>query len=333
MNNLGLPIHFLSKKVLRTSNLFEHYKIVIIIGLLIIPVTFGSFSNSIKLQSIQIGYDNIIQSNQSEMINDISNMKGWFTENQGQIMNPDVKFVYGASDLSIGFIESGYLIKSTNDNNLTSVLEVTFENSNLVEPEGRRVLTHKSNYFIGNIRSEWRTGVSNFKEINFNNLYEGINLVFYTNEDGLKYDFIIAPGGNPTQISWSYENSATTYVDSDGRLRISTASGSFVEEAPFSYQWSNEKKINVPSRYICNQNTVNLEVGKYDVHKPLIIDPLIFSTFIGGSGREWGEDIAIDSNEDIYILLEVQNRLISPRHQVVIPQIVMGMDFTGVIFM
>ena len=271
--------------------------LIIIISLAASPFGLVPMSvNEENEQEQQIGLENA-----KEIEHNLASMPGWFTENQGQIENAEVKFVFSASDVSIGFIESGYLLKMTNEDNRTSVVKVSFEGANPVAPVGRGELSHKNNYFRGNDSSKWRTGVSNFNEIIYENLYEGIDLVFYTNKDGLKYDFIIAPGADPSQISWSYDNTAAARVDAAGRLLISTASGSFMEEVPFSYQWSNEKKVNVPSNFMCNQNTVQFEVGKYDPYAPLFIDPLIFSTVIGGSGREWGRSIALDSNEDIYI--------------------------------
>src|SRR6185369_13948784 len=44
------------------------------------------------------------------------------------------------------------------------------------------------------------------------------------------------------------------------------------------------------------------EIANYDRSKPLVIDPTIaFSTFLGGSGNDRGDGIAIDSAGNAYI--------------------------------
>ena len=230
-------------------------------------------------------------------------MKGWFTENQGQIENSDVKYVYGASDLSIGFIESGYLIKLTNEENLTSVVKVTFEGANSVVPGGRGELPHKSNYFRGNDSSKWRSDVRNYQKVVYEKLYDGIDLVFYTNREGVKYDLIVYLGGDPNDILFSYEGQDDLFTDIQGNLHIECSSGELIENAPYCYQMEdkNNEMVKVTSWYAIEKNIVSFNIEKYDPTLPLIIDPLIFSTFIGGSSDDYGVDITRDPENNIYV--------------------------------
>ena len=231
----------------------------------------------------------------------LANMKGWFTENQGQIENSDVKFVYGASDLSIGFIESGYLIKLTNEENLTSVVKVTFEGANRVMPEGRGELEHKNNYFRGNDYSKWRAGVSNYMTVVFQNLYKGIDLVFYTTKDGLKYDYTIFPDGNPNDINIRYHGTDDIFIDEIGNCHLISTSGEIIENKPYCYQLIDNDIIEVNSQFLLNGNIINFFIGHYETSLELIIDPLIFSTFIGGIMGESGWSCTVDDDSNIYI--------------------------------
>ena len=221
----------------------------------------------------------------------LANMKGWFTENQGQIENADVKYVYGASDLSIGFIENGYLIKLTNLENQTAVAKVTFNGANRVMPEGRGELPHRNNYLKGNDSSKWRTGVRNFNEVYYENLYDGIDLIFYTNDKGLKYDFIVYSEVDPLQICWSYEGIDTLNIEKNGDLHIGTPSGLFIEEAPVSYQIIDDEIIEVQSHYWIHNNQIGISISNFNPSAILIIDPMIFSTYFGGSDTDEGLSI------------------------------------------
>ncbi|MCK4614319.1 MAG: SBBP repeat-containing protein [Thermoplasmata archaeon] len=236
-----------------------------------------------------------------EVQHNLASMPGWFTENQGQIENADVKFVYVASDCSIGFVESGYLLKLTNEDNRTSVVMVSFEGANPVTPEGRGELSHKSNYFLGNDSEKWRTGVTNYQEVVYENLYDGIELVFYTTEKGLKYDFVVFPGANPEEICFSYEGVNDIYIDSMGNLHLTMPSGEMVEETPFSYQIKHGEMKKIDSHFQVLGKKVNFIIGRYDPSNPLIIDPLIYSTFVGGINGDGGSDIVMDSEKNAYI--------------------------------
>ncbi len=147
---------------------------------------------------------------EEEIKENLENMKGFFTKNEGQIENEEIYFTYAAQDKTFGFSESSCLIKlSKTEENITktSNLKITFENSNKVIPVGVEELEHKSNFLLGNDSSKWRSGVSNYEKIIYENLYDGIDLVYYFNEKGLKYDWLVRPNGNPSQIVERFEKS------------------------------------------------------------------------------------------------------------------------------
>ena len=56
-----------------------------------------------------------------------------------------------------------------------------------------------SNYFIGNDRAKWRTDVPHYARIEYDGVYPGIDLVWYGNQRQLEYDFVVAPGADPSR--------------------------------------------------------------------------------------------------------------------------------------
>jgi len=248
------------------------------------------------LRDNEIEYDN-----SNEVMLSPSSLNNWFTENAGQAEDSDVEYIYTASDCQIGFIESGYFIMTTNAENLTSIMKVTFTNSNPVSPRGVDELNHRNNYFIGNDPSNWRSGVRNYEKVVYTNLFDGIDLRFYCKNEGLKYDFIVSPGANPEDISYSYDDVSHISIDADGDLHINSATGELIEQAPFSYQLKEEGLTEIPSNYELNGNDITFTVGAYNQNEVLIIDPLIYSTFIGGIDRDSSDEIAIDDEGNVYI--------------------------------
>ena len=69
---------------------------------------------------------------------------------------------------------------------------------------GLEELPGKSNYFLGNDPKKWRTNVPHFARVRFEDVYPGIDLVYYGTEQGqLEYDFIVHPGADPAIIRQS----------------------------------------------------------------------------------------------------------------------------------
>ena len=117
----------------------------------------------------------------------------------------------------------------------------------------------------------------------------------------MKYDLVVFPGGDPKDICFSYAGVDGIFPDGQGNLHIKCPSGELVEEALYCYQLKDKKMDEVSSNYMITKNEVSINVGEYDTTINLIIDPLMYSTFIGGSNNDIGEDITHDLGNNMYI--------------------------------
>ena len=70
---------------------------------------------------------------------------------------------------------------------------------------GAEELPGKINYFIGNDPSKWRTNVRTYAKVKYEQVYPGVDLVYYGNQGQLEYDFVVAPGADPNVIKLSYK--------------------------------------------------------------------------------------------------------------------------------
>ncbi|QPJ61781.1 MAG: hypothetical protein G3M70_07750 [Candidatus Nitronauta litoralis] len=169
--------------------------------------------------------------------------------------------------------------------------------------KGEEKLASTSNYFIGNDQSKWRQGVANYKKVHYEDVYEGIDLVYYGNQNKLEYDFIVKPGANPNNIELKFSGADKVSLDDQGNLVLQTNVGDVVQHAPIIYQIINGKRETVKGEYILKQNNrVAFHITSYNPDHNLVIDPVLgFSTYFGGSGKDLSWSIAADENNNIYV--------------------------------
>lgn len=102
---------------------------------------------------------------------------------------------------------------------------------------GLDLLPGKSNYLIGNDPSKWRTNVSHYAKVKYDEVYPGIGLVYYgTDQAQLEYDFVVAPGADPNAIRLGIDGAEEIRVDEGGDLVVETEGGEIRFHKPVVYQ-------------------------------------------------------------------------------------------------
>jgi len=204
------------------------------------------------------------------------------------------------------------------------------------EARGVEELPGKSNYFIGNDPSKWRTNVPNYAKVEYRDVYPGVNLVYYGNQQQLEHDFVVAPGADPNAIRFGVEGADKTEVDPSGDLVLHGVAGEVRLRKPVVYQKVAGVRREVSGSYVLRpssqsairnpkspiegstirnpqseirnpqsngpQSEIAFQVGSYDPSQPLVIDPvLVYSTYLGGSGYVYGSGIAVDASGNAYV--------------------------------
>jgi hypothetical protein len=161
-------------------------------------------------------------------------------------------------------------------------------------------------HFHGNDPAAWRTNVQLFARVRYDEVYDGIAVVYYgSDQQRLEYDFELAPGRDPKTIRLRFEGiTGLSIDDSTGDLLLHVKDGGPVRQhAPVSYQRIAGERRPVDSRYVIHaDNTVGFAVGAYDRTAPLTIDPVLrYSTVFGGASEETINDIVLDASGNIYV--------------------------------
>ncbi|HEX8352382.1 MAG TPA: SBBP repeat-containing protein [Pyrinomonadaceae bacterium] len=169
--------------------------------------------------------------------------------------------------------------------------------------EGADELAGKVNYLVGDDPAGWRTQVPTFGRVRYAEVYPGIDLVYYGNQRQLEYDFHVAPGVDPRAVSLRFDGADKVEVDAGGDLLLTLGESVVRQPKPFVYQEVAGARRAVEGGYALGADgRVGFALGEYDAGLPLVIDPVIvYSTYLGGSGSEQANGVALDSAGNTYI--------------------------------
>ena len=163
-------------------------------------------------------------------------------------------------------------------------------------------LIGRSNYFIGKDNAKWRTNIPTFARVRYQQVYPGVDLVYYGREGRLENDFEVNAGGNPKVISWQLQGANKIHVDSNGDLVLTVAENEVRLQQPRAYQLEGDQQRDVPVHYRVHGQKVSFALGNYDRRQKLVIDPVLtYSTYLGGSGGDTAYGVAVDSLGDAYV--------------------------------
>jgi hypothetical protein len=160
-----------------------------------------------------------------------------------------------------------------------------------------------TNYLIGDDPSRWHTDIPNYAQVEEQGVYSGVDVTYHGNQQQLEYDFTVAPGADPGVIRLAIQGADSMSLDAGGNLVLHTAGGNVVEQAPVLYQEIGAVRQAVSGHFLlAGDGEVSFAVGAYDTTKVLVIDPtLSYSTYLGGSGGEGVNAIAVDASGDAYV--------------------------------
>lgn len=163
----------------------------------------------------------------------------------------------------------------------------------------------KSNYFVGSDKSKWQTDVTHYARVSYESVYPGVDLAFHGVQHHTEFDFVVAPQANPAPIGFHFTGAQGIKTDDSGNLVIASAAGNILLHKPVAYQEQNGARQPVDARFVLKAgNQVAFELGTYDRSRELVIDPSVsylYSTYLGGSGEDYGYGIAFDTNGNSYV--------------------------------
>jgi uncharacterized protein (TIGR03437 family) len=138
-----------------------------------------------------------------------------------------------------------------------------------------------SNYFVGKTEKEWFTGVPHYAKLRYRELYPGIDIVYYSANGAIEFDFIVHPGADISQIGMRFHGATSVAVGDD--IIVKADGAEMRVRRPRVLQGG----IEIPSWYEMENGVIKVRMARIDPSEALTIDPILdFSTYLGGPGTD-----------------------------------------------
>ncbi len=171
------------------------------------------------------------------------------------------------------------------------VVRLEFEGAMALENSGTKAAPHHYNYFLASqdeigtrTQQTERSSLkaSGYHEVELRSLYPGIDLRMTYVRSNPRFDFIVKAGAKTELIRMKAFGAQSMYVDAAGSLHMSTGCGELVQGSLYAYQIIDGEQRAVSCRFRVHDQSIVFDLGSYDRNHDLVIDPTIYTTFVGG---------------------------------------------------
>ena len=177
--------------------------------------------------------------------------------------------------------------------------------STLKSPSGFRPMEGKVSYAIGNDPHKHADNLNTYERVNLGDMYPGVNVQLRATGNNVEKIFTVAPKHDPEQIHIRIKGADKLEIGTQGELIAHTGNGPVAFTAPIAFQeTANGERTAVQVAYLldADQQRYRFQLGRYDVNQPLVIDPLLQSSYHGGTGYDVAYAVAIHpSSGEVYV--------------------------------
>src|SRR6516165_7005 len=230
-----------------------------------------------------------------------------FEVNQGQF-TPEVGFFSRGNGYEIGLLHHGNatlrLHRGTRLGSTDALLALEWVGASpQARIEGVDRLYSATHYLVGRGPLDWHVHVPQYARVLVQDLYPGVSLFFYGNQRGLEYDLEVAPGKDISAIHFRLRGAQRLRLNRSGDLILAVQGGEAVLRRPTLYQEIDGLRQKVAGQYVLRSGKeIGFSARSYDHTRPLLIDPVLsFSTYLGGSGTDVANAIAVAPDGSIYV--------------------------------
>jgi hypothetical protein len=135
-------------------------------------------------------------------------------------------------------------------------------------------------YYYGRDKSHWATDVHRFGSLVARDSKDGLAVRYYFDQGSPRYDILVPAGFDPDSLTANLTGADSAAILPNGNLQIETSLGTVEEQNLTAYQEIDGQRVQVACAMTVANKKVGFKVGAFDPTEPLVIDPLVFSTYL-----------------------------------------------------
>lgn len=237
----------------------------------------------------------------------MANLTMPFIENKGQV-NDDIEFyapVFGGVVWINNFGELNYAFTNGDEKKQVRFKE-SFVDGGATKIRGQNKKNTSVNHFIGADKHQWQSEIPTYRNLALGQVYDGIFVNLQSHANNVEKLFVVQPGADPDRIRIRVEGCASLQIVNN-ELVAEADNGAITFTKPVAYQEidGEQRSVEVAYEIMSEANTYGFSLGEYNRDKALVIDPLISSTFLGGSGIDGmnytNTQIAVNDAGEVYV--------------------------------
>jgi len=142
-----------------------------------------------------------------------------------------------------------------------------------------------------------------FAQVVVPELYPGIDMRLLTDDGTPRYDFVVKAGVDPAAIRMRIDGAQGLRIDKLGDLRVGSTIGEIRQGRLRAWQVIEGRKRYVPCSFeLRRDRTVGFRLGRLDHRYPLVIDPLVYSSYLGGTADDVATGVAADGAGNAWVV-------------------------------
>ncbi len=237
-----------------------------------------------------------------------------FIENKGQIEDKNVQFYAKTFAGSFYVTNKGEIIHGVASDKKIYIREA-FAGNREISVKGVDKSPAKINYFLGE-KKNWKTNISSWQFLTLGKVFEGVGVKLAVKGENVEKLFFLDKGADVKDIKVKLTGAKSLMVNAKGELEAVTDEGIVRFTKPVAYQDIEGDRVYVDTNYRIiktassvpdsknwktQENIYGFSLSLYDKDYPIVIDPLLASTFAGGDDDDYVYSIALDSSGNIFV--------------------------------
>ena len=168
---------------------------------------------------------------------------------------------------------------------------------------GEEELETRVSYFIGNDPAKHRSALPSYRYLSLGEVWPGVEVKLKASQKTVEKLFYVRPGADLGKVRVEFRGANRLRLSQEGELVIETGLGELVLSKPVAWQEKDGQKLPVQASYrLFGKSRYGFAVQGADPSLPLVIDPILQATYLGGSDDDGAFALAIHpSTGEVYV--------------------------------